>query len=81
MIAKKAPSKRGKNTNLYLYDADVARIRELVSYVAANGLRVSESLVVRTALRVAQADQQFLAAYLDAARADQRFKDEGQGEA
>jgi hypothetical protein len=80
MIAKKALSKRGKNVNLYLYDADVARIRELVSYVAANGLRVSESLVVRTALRVAQADKRFLAAYMDAASADQRFKDDRQGE-
>ena len=76
MRAKKAVSKRGKNVNLYLYDADVARIRELVSYVASNGLRVSESLVVRTALRVAQADQRFLTAYVDAASADQRFKDE-----
>jgi Arc/MetJ-type ribon-helix-helix transcriptional regulator len=76
MTGKKAVSKRGKNVNLYLYDADVARIRELVSYVASNGLRVSESLVVRTALRVAQADQRFLTAYVDAASADQRFKDE-----
>lgn len=76
MSAKKAVSKRGKNVNLYLYTADVARIRELVSYVAANGLRVSESLVVRTALRVANADKRFLAAYADAASADQRFKTE-----
>ena len=74
MTAMKAVNKRGKNVNLYLYDADVARIRELVSYVAANGLRVSESLVVRTALRVAQEDKRFLAAYADAASADQRFK-------
>ncbi len=76
MTGKKAVSKRGKNVNLYLYDADVARIRELVSYVAANGLRVSESLVVRTALRVAQTDKRFLMAYTDAASADQRFKAE-----
>ena len=76
MTTKKTASKRGKNVNLYLYDADVARIRELVSYVAANGLRISESLVVRTALRVAQADKRFLAAYGEAASADQRFKTE-----
>lgn len=76
MTGKKALSKRGKNVNLYLYDADVARIRELVSYVAKNGLRVSESLVVRTALRVAQEDKRFLTAYEDAASADQRFKTE-----
>ncbi len=77
MTGKKTGSRRGKNVNLYLYDADVARIRELVSYVAANGLRISESLVVRTALRVAQADKRFLTAYADAASADQRFKTEG----
>ena len=76
MTARRTVSKRGKPMNLYLYDADVARIRELVAYVAANGLRVSESLVVRTALRVAQEDKRFLAAYQDAASADQRFKAE-----
>ena len=76
MTANKAVSKRGKNTNLYLYAEDIGKIRELVSYVAANGLRVSESLVVRTALRVAQADKRFLTAYADAASADQRFKTE-----
>ncbi len=76
MTTKKAVSKRGKNVNLYLYDADVAKIRELVAYVAGNGLRVSEALVVRTALRVAERDKQFLTAYEDAASADQRFKAE-----
>jgi hypothetical protein len=76
MRAKKAVSKRGKNVNLYLYDGDVERIRDLVAWVASNGLRVSESLVVRTALRVAQADKRFLTAYADAASADQRFKTE-----
>lgn len=74
MTAKKTANKRGKRMNLYIYDADVTRIRELVSYVAAKGLRVSESLVIRTALRVAQEDKRFLTAYAEAASADQRFK-------
>jgi hypothetical protein len=76
MTLNKATSKRGGNRNLYLYPDDIAKMRELVSYVAANGHRVSESLVVRAALRVAVADKRFLAAYLDAASADQRFKTE-----
>lgn len=71
---KKASSSRGRNVNLYLYDADIAKIRELVSWVAANGERVSDSLIVRAALRVAGADKKFLTAYRDAASADQRYK-------
>lgn len=74
MTVKRSVSKRGKPMNLYLYETDVAKIRELVSWVAANGERVSDSLIVRTALRVASADKKFLAAYRDAAGADQRFK-------
>lgn len=71
---KKPSSERGQNVNLYLYDADIAKIRELVSWVAANGERVSDSLIVRTALRVSNTDNKFLAAYRDAASADQRYK-------
>jgi len=75
MTVKRNSSKRGRPMNLYLYDADVAKIRELVSWVAASGERVSDSLIVRTALRVASADKRFLAAYRDAASADQRFRE------
>ena len=71
---KKSGSTRGRHVNLYLYDTDIAKIRELVSWVAASGQRVSDSLIVRTALRVASADKKFLAAYSDAASADQRYK-------
>lgn len=71
---RKSNSERGRNVNLYLYDADIAKIRELVSWVAGNGERVSDSLIVRAALRVAGADKRFLAAYRDAASADQRYK-------
>ncbi len=76
MTVKKAVSKRGRRANFYLYSEDITKIRELVSFVASHDLRVSESLVVRTALRVAQGDKRFLAAYADAASADQRFKTE-----
>lgn len=71
---KKSGSARGRNVNLYLYDTDIAKIRELVAWIAASGQRSSESLIVRAALRVASADKKFLAALLDAASADQRFK-------
>jgi hypothetical protein len=76
MTAKRAVNKRGKPMNLYLYDSDIAKIRELVAWVASNGLRVSDSLIVRTALRIASADKKFLTAYADAASADQRYKNE-----
>lgn len=73
-MMKRPARTRGRNVNLYLYDADIAKIRELVSWVAASGERVSDSLIVRTALRVANADKKFLATYKDAAMADQRYK-------
>ena len=76
MTAKKAASRRGRNVNLYLRDEDVAKIRELSSWVLSKGLRSSDSLIVRAALKVASSDKRFLAAYEEAASVDQRFKGE-----
>jgi len=74
MRTKKTASKRGKPTNLYLRDDDIAKVRELVAFVAGEGERVSESLIVRAAIGVAKADRTFLAAFRDAASRDLRFK-------
>jgi hypothetical protein len=71
-----APPKRGKAVNIYLHDTDRARIRELAAYLANEGLRVSDSQVIKAALLFAQPDRRLLKAYQEVKGADQRFKQE-----
>jgi hypothetical protein len=70
------PPKRGKPVNIYLHDADQVRIRELAAYLANEGLRVSDSQVIKAALLLAQPDKRLLKAYQDVRGADQRYKQE-----
>jgi hypothetical protein len=66
-----APPKRGKAINIYLHDADQGRIRELAAYLAREGLRMSDSQIIKAALLLAQPDKRFLKAYLEVKGADQ----------
>jgi hypothetical protein len=68
--------KRGKAVNIYLHDADQRRIRDLAAFLANEGLRVSDSQVIKAALLVAQPDKRLLKAYLEIKGADQRYKQE-----
>jgi hypothetical protein len=68
--------KRGKPVNLYLRERDILKIRELTAFVASQGERTSDSLVVRAALHVAGTNRGFLAAYSVVASADLRFSRE-----
>jgi hypothetical protein len=68
--------KRGKAVNIYLHGADQVRIRELAAYLANEGLRVSDSQVIKAALLLAQPDKRLLKAYLEIKGADQRYKQE-----
>jgi hypothetical protein len=61
--------------NLYMRPDDVAKIRELTAHAALNGLRTSDSLIVRAALRAAKADRAFIAALKDAQLGDLRYND------
>lgn len=70
----KTKSRRGKPVNLYLRDGDVAKVRELMAFVAGQGERVSESLIVRAAIHATNPGRSFLEAYRQAASADLRFK-------
>jgi hypothetical protein len=66
----------GKRVNLYLRRWDATKILELSKYVLENDRRVvSDSLIIRAALELAQTDKRFLAAYDEAAGLDQRFTD------
>ena len=46
-------TQRGKAVNMYMHPDDADRIRTLAAYLAAQGKRVSDSQVVKAALRVA----------------------------
>ena len=72
MTAKKKSS-RGKPMNLYMRAEDVAKLRELTAYAASNGLRTSDSMIVRAALRIASTNRAFLLALKDAEAGDLRF--------
>jgi hypothetical protein len=49
-----ATSKRGKAVNIHLRDADQVRIRALAAYLVNEGLRVSDSQIIKAALLLAQ---------------------------
>jgi hypothetical protein len=71
--------RRGKAVNIYLHDADQIRIRELAAYLANEGLRVSDSQVIKAALLLAQPDKRLLKAYQEIRGADQRYRQEPEG--
>jgi hypothetical protein len=48
----------------------------LAAYLASEGLRVSDSQVIKAALLLAQPDKWLLKAYLEIRGADQRYKQE-----
>jgi hypothetical protein len=72
----KAKSKRGRPVNLYLRDADLDKVRELTAFIAGQGERTSDSLIVRAAIRAANPGRSFMDAYRRTAAADLRFKQE-----
>lgn len=73
-VRKVVTSGKGKPMNLYLHPEDTQRIRSLAAYLTGQGFRVSDSQVVKAALRVAAADSTLLSAYEKAVTTDQRFK-------
>jgi hypothetical protein len=70
-----APTRR-RAVNIYLHSGDQVRIRELAAYLANEGLRVSDSQVIKAALLLAEPDKRLLKAYLEIRGADQRYKQE-----
>lgn len=71
---KKAVSTRGKPVNTYMRDEDLAIVRELATYLSGKGYRVSDSQVIKAALRVAKADGKLLKAFEEVLQMDGRFK-------
>ena len=76
-LSEQKPSGReiGKAITIYLHPVDQKLIREISLYLAAHDVeRVSNSLVIKTALRAAPRDQELLSSYREALKADKRYK-------
>lgn len=71
---KAAPRRVGKPVQFWMHDQDRQLIRELSAWLAGQGIRPSDSMVVRAALRMAKTGGPLLEAYRDASQLDGRLK-------
>ena len=67
-------SKGGKPAQFWLHDEDRRLVRELAAWLAGQGVRSTDSLVIRAALRTAKTGAEFLEAYRHASQLDGRLK-------
>ena len=72
--AKKAENKMGKPVQFWMHDEDRKLVRELSAWLAGQGTRPSDSMVIRAALRFAKTGSGLLEAYWQAAKLDGRIK-------
>jgi hypothetical protein len=70
----KTKSRVGKAVQFWMHEADTQLVRELYAWLAGQGVRPNDSLVVRAALRYAKTGSAFLEAYREASRQDGRLK-------
>ena len=70
-----APAGRvGKPVQFWLHDEDRQLVRELAAWLAGQGIRSTDSMVIRAALRTAKTGSELLDAYRQAAQLDGRLK-------
>jgi len=72
--AKPSKGRVGKPVQVWFHDEDGKIVRELSAWVAGQGERTNDSLILRSALRVARTDAAFLKAFREAAQLDGRLK-------
>ena len=73
--ARPAPTSRvGKPVQFWLHDEDRQIVRELAAWLAGQGIRSTDSMVIRAALRTAKTGGELLDAYRQAAQLDGRLK-------
>jgi hypothetical protein len=72
--AASASRKVGKPVQFWLHEGDRKIIRELAAWLAGQGIRPTDSMVVRAALRMAKTGPGLLECYRDAALLDGRLK-------
>jgi len=71
---KKTKSKMGKPVQFWMHDEDRKLVRELSAWLAGQGIRPTDSMVIRAVLRFAKAGSGLLEAYWQAAKLDGRIK-------
>jgi hypothetical protein len=71
---KKPKSKVGKAVQFWMHDEDTQLVRELSAWLAGQGVRPSDSMVIRAALRYAKTGNALLEAYRQASKLDGRLK-------
>jgi hypothetical protein len=71
---KKPKSKIGRAVQFWMHDEDTQLVRELSAWLAGQGVRPSDSMVIRAALRYAKTGSGLLEAYWQASRLDGRLK-------
>lgn len=64
----------GKPVQFWLHDEDRQLVRELAAWLAGQGIRSTDSMVIRAALRTAKTGGELLDAYRQAAQLDGRLK-------
>jgi hypothetical protein len=70
----KPKSRVGGPIQFWFHDEDRRLIRELAAWLAGQGLRPTDSMVVRSALRMAKTGSALLEAYHEEARLDGRLR-------
>jgi hypothetical protein len=71
---KKTKSKMGKPVQYWMHEEDTKLVRELSAWIAGQGIRPSDSMVIRAVLRFAKTGSGLLEAYWQAAKLDGRIK-------
>ena len=72
--AKHVKSRVGKPVQFWLHDEDRKLVRELSAWLAGQGERPTDSLVIRSALRMANTSGELLKAFRQASQLDGRLK-------
>ena len=72
--APKAKRRVGKPVQFWFHDEDRKLIRELSAWLAGQGIRPTDSMVVRAALRQARTGSALMEAYRQASLLDGRLK-------
>jgi hypothetical protein len=67
-------SRVGKPVQFWMHDQDRKLVRELSAWLAGQGLRPTDSMVIRAALRMAKTGGGLIEAYWEAAKLDGRLK-------
>jgi hypothetical protein len=72
--AERPKSRVGSPVQFWFHEEDRKLLRELAAWIAGQGLRPSDSLVIRAAIRTAKTGGEFLQAYRRASEFDGRLK-------